>query len=120
MQGYFFGRCGATQEVAERVGFEPTWGCLGPNPLSRRARYDHFGTSPARDCILPAAAEEIPEQLGTLLGQDAVRDREAMVQAGGAPPAQQRSRSDLGIGGAVDQAADAGVDHRPEAHQAGL
>jgi hypothetical protein len=33
--------------VAERVGFEPTWE-LPPNPLSRRARYDHFGTSPCR------------------------------------------------------------------------
>jgi hypothetical protein len=34
--------------VAERVGFEPTWE-LPPNPLSRRARYDHFGTSPVND-----------------------------------------------------------------------
>src|SRR3954452_7305930 len=33
--------------VAERVGFEPT--CRLPdNTLSRRARYDHFGTSPQR------------------------------------------------------------------------
>jgi hypothetical protein len=32
-------------EVAERVGFEPT--CpVKDNPLSRRARYGHFGTSP--------------------------------------------------------------------------
>ena len=31
--------------LAERVGFEPT--CRLPdNTLSRRARYDHFGTSP--------------------------------------------------------------------------
>ena len=31
--------------MAERVGFEPT--CRLPdNTLSRRARYDHFGTSP--------------------------------------------------------------------------
>ena len=34
--------------LAERVGFEPTWE-LPPNPLSRRARYDHFGTSPTRE-----------------------------------------------------------------------
>ena len=34
-------------ELAERVGFEPT--CRFPdNTLSRRARYDHFGTSPQR------------------------------------------------------------------------
>ena len=33
--------------LAERVGFEPT--CRLPdNTLSRRARYDHFGTSPGR------------------------------------------------------------------------
>ena len=32
-------------EMAERVGFEPT--CrFRDNTLSRRARYDHFGTSP--------------------------------------------------------------------------
>ena len=36
-----------THRVAERVGFEPTWE-LPPNPLSRRARYDHFGTSPSQ------------------------------------------------------------------------
>jgi hypothetical protein len=34
--------------MAERVGFEPT--CRLPdNTLSRRARYDHFGTSPLRE-----------------------------------------------------------------------
>ena len=33
--------------MAERVGFEPT--CRLPDkPLSRRPRYDHFGTSPQR------------------------------------------------------------------------
>src|SRR5207237_278716 len=33
------------RKLAERVGFEPT--CRLPdNTLSRRARYDHFGTSP--------------------------------------------------------------------------
>ena len=35
------------KRLAERVGFEPT--CrLRDNTLSRRARYDHFGTSPQR------------------------------------------------------------------------
>jgi hypothetical protein len=34
--------------VAERVGFEPT--CRLPDKtLSRRPRYDHFGTSPIPD-----------------------------------------------------------------------
>ena len=39
-------RPGTLKLVAERVGFEPTWE-LPPNPLARRARYDHFGTSPS-------------------------------------------------------------------------
>src|SRR5207302_7305429 len=36
------------REVAERVGFEPT--CRLPDKtLSRRPRYDHFGTSPSEE-----------------------------------------------------------------------
>ena len=37
--------------MAERVGFEPT--CRLPDKtLSRRPRYDHFGTSPSRSiCV---------------------------------------------------------------------
>lgn len=34
--------------VAERVGFEPTYGLLTRNPISSRARYGHFATSPRR------------------------------------------------------------------------
>ena len=38
--------------MAERVGFEPT--CRLPDkPLSRRSRYDHFGTSPQRVFFKP-------------------------------------------------------------------
>jgi hypothetical protein len=33
-------------ELAERVGFEPTCRLLARNPISSRARYGHFGTSP--------------------------------------------------------------------------
>ncbi len=33
--------------MAERVGFEPTWG-FTPHPISSRRRYGHFGTSPRR------------------------------------------------------------------------
>ena len=41
------------QKMAERVGFEPT--CRLPDKtLSRRPRYDHFGTSPNRS-IIPGA-----------------------------------------------------------------
>ena len=40
--------------MAERVGFEPT--CRLPDKtLSRRPRYDHFGTSPVV-CGYPAEA----------------------------------------------------------------
>ncbi len=32
--------------MAERVGFEPTCPLLAGKTLSRRPRYNHFGTSP--------------------------------------------------------------------------
>src|SRR5690606_5434311 len=40
-------RRGLTEEkiLAERVGFEPTWG-LRPQRISSPRRYDRFGTSP--------------------------------------------------------------------------
>jgi hypothetical protein len=45
-------------KVAERVGFEPT--CRLPDKtLSRRPRYDHFGTSPHRS-IIPVEARPAP------------------------------------------------------------
>jgi hypothetical protein len=34
------------KNVAERVGFEPTYSLLGRISISSRARYDRFGTSP--------------------------------------------------------------------------
>ena len=34
------------KEMAEGVGFEPTWGLITPNSISSRARCDHFGTPP--------------------------------------------------------------------------
>ena len=52
-------------EVAERVGFEPT--CRLPDKtLSRRPRYDHFGTSPSveYECeqdIIPVAWAVLPD-----------------------------------------------------------
>src|SRR5438309_1620359 len=44
-----FARSGqsAGSGLAERVGFEPTCPLLAGKTLSRRPRYDHFGTSPA-------------------------------------------------------------------------
>ena len=35
------------KDLAERVGFEPTYSFLSRNPISSRTRYDLFGTSPA-------------------------------------------------------------------------
>ena len=35
-------------KLAERVGFEPTCPLLAGKTLSRRPRYDHFGTSPGK------------------------------------------------------------------------
>src|SRR6187455_552379 len=47
--------------MAERVGFEPT--CpLRDKTLSRRPRYDHFGTSPTR---CPADADGPPVRMFT-------------------------------------------------------
>ncbi len=51
-------------EMAERVGFEPTCPLLAGKTLSRRPRYDHFGTSPrskisrARNCLRLAAVAQ--------------------------------------------------------------
>ena len=48
--------------LAERVGFEPT--CRLPDKtLSRRPRYDHFGTSPRRGQQAPPACAP-PESTG--------------------------------------------------------
>jgi hypothetical protein len=54
--------------LAERVGFEPT--CRSPDKtLSRRPRYDHFGTSPSRNeqqIILPLRSPVLEETLNDL------------------------------------------------------
>src|SRR5437762_12171169 len=55
--------------LAERVGFEPT--CRLPDKtLSRRPRYDHFGTSPSEDfersgpSIIPRRKERVGHKPG--------------------------------------------------------
>ena len=54
------------KELAERMGFEPT--CRLPdNTLSRRARYDHFGTSPS-DGIRVAGPTSIAYAVLRVLG----------------------------------------------------
>jgi hypothetical protein len=42
------GGCILQKKMAERVGFEPTCPLLAGKTLSRRPRYDHFGTSPSK------------------------------------------------------------------------
>ena len=39
-------RTSLEEQLAERVGFEPTVRLLGAQTISSRPRYDHFGTSP--------------------------------------------------------------------------
>jgi hypothetical protein len=57
--------------MAERAGFEPARELLAPKPLSRRPRYDHFGTSPHRRerqtkyaTLSQRATGEFPLQIG--------------------------------------------------------
>ena len=54
--------------MAERVGFEPT--CRLPDKtLSRRPRYDHFGTSPrGKPLIIPRAGHYSGATTGTQPG----------------------------------------------------
>src|SRR6185295_1664636 len=72
--------------LAERVGFEPT--CRLPDKtLSRRPRYDHFGTSPVEGRALnttlyPALfPEELLDEFPRLLLAHATCDREPVVQS---------------------------------------
>ena len=44
--------------VAERVGFEPTCPLLAGKTLSRRPRYDRFGTSPQKSNSPKSKVEE--------------------------------------------------------------
>ena len=72
--------------MAERVGFEPT--CRLPDKtLSRRPRYDHFGTSPDEGgplnrSLYPALFfEELLDQLARGVLPNPARDVESVVEA---------------------------------------
>jgi hypothetical protein len=86
------------RKMAEREGFEPP--CRLPDKtLSRRPRYDHFGTSPclavaAEHAIIPCGsavtaralrpplfAEKLLQQIARFVAAGTARDREAMIQA---------------------------------------
>ena len=45
--------------MAERVGFEPTCPLLAGKTLSRRPRYNHFGTSPQNRGLVDGGYELI-------------------------------------------------------------
>ena len=64
--------------------------------------------------------EEAAQQGDALFGTDVARHLEAVIEAGGAGLTEQPGRPDLRIARPVDQAADAGVHHRAETHQARL
>ena len=73
--------------VAERVGFEPT--CRLPDKtLSRRPRYDHFGTSPVtcgvvNTSLYPALfAEELLDEFTRGLFANTTGHIKAMIQPG--------------------------------------
>ena len=116
--------------LAERVGFEPT--CpLRDKTLSRRPRYDHFGTSPntlhythasADSAPTPGAtgappgAEELLHQLAALGLQNARRHCEPVIQAGSLEGAKRgHQRPGLRLGRAIHDLAHARVHQRAHA-----
>ena len=86
--------------MAERVGFEPTCPLLAGKTLSRRPRYDRFGTSPARSMnetrkseieiceflLMPDFSPPIPEELAqnfcALIRQHAGNNLNLMIHFG--------------------------------------
>ena len=76
------------REMAERVGFEPT--CpLRDKTLSRRPRYDHFGTSPNLRLYRPALAEELLDEPAALILSHPTGEREAMIETGQLEPSHR-------------------------------
>jgi len=66
-------------------------------------------------------AEELAEDGAAGLGEHAGADRHAVVEAGVVAQREQAAGgAGLGVGGAVDEAGDAGVDEGSGAHRAGL
>src|SRR5262249_12442556 len=123
--------------MAEREGFEPPCRLPGKT-LSRRPRYDHFGTSPLigaranppefiillpRGLVrrLPSALEEGLDQLARFSREDASGDVDAVIQRRVLVGLHGRlDGASLRLGCAVDEPRDAGVHHRADAHLAGL
>jgi hypothetical protein len=114
--------------MAERVGFEPT--CRLPDKtLSRRPRYDHFGTSPYRACsprLTPqpsgsAVGEERLHQLTAFLLEHPGRNLDLVVQC---RIVEHGHRRPHGTGPrlrrTVNESADAGVHQGTGAHQTRL
>ena len=69
--------------------------------------------------LLAFAAEEVLEEFGAFIGEDACGDLHLMVEAGMVQDLEDGAGgASLGIAGAVDQSRDAGVNERSGAHGA--
>src|SRR5215475_927473 len=113
--------------MAERVGFEPT--CLVTQTKRFRGAPVTATSVPLRDRFdiagghargLAALAEEVEEQLGRLLREDAAARFHPVVEIGAERPESfdPADGADLEVGGPVNEALDAGVNRRSQAHQA--
>lgn len=65
--------------MAEREGFEPPCRLPGKT-LSRRPRYDHFGTSPKLDLLRPALASAARRVVRAAAGEELLYDRAALAR----------------------------------------
>ncbi len=78
-------------KVAERVGFEPTWG-LRPQRISSPRRYGRFGTSPKLIIFgLPKALPGLPQRISLGLPALALRAPLRGVLSGILPPSRVRA-----------------------------
>ena len=135
------------EAMAERVGFEPTWPLLAAKTLSRRPRYDHFGTSPSRVVhrrkskvgkterfhelsgnsrrddarLFPFLLKELPYDRGAAGSKDSARHLDPMVQfAVVQDPERAPARAGFRVASTVNQTLDAGLNHGAHAHRARL
>src|SRR5437879_7537011 len=102
--------------LAERVGFEPTIRCR-----IHAFQACAFGLSATSPKPSAPRAEEVAQEGAAFLAQDAALHCDAVVQPLVPEDIEERARrARLGIGHAVDEAIDAGIDQRARAHRARL
>src|SRR6188474_1814105 len=108
------------KRLAEREGFEPPCRLPGKT-LSRRPRYDHFGTSPEASpaATLPTLSEKLLNRIPALRFEHAARRGHSMIQRRVLVGAHGRlNRARFWFNGSVDQTCDPGVNHCANAHLA--